>query len=150
MQQNVGVEYHNTIVEFNGVASKCGSKISLQHHRVLQQKYLENSTIEGLYNTWSYPLNATCSPCHACETYGKPLIRTCNSPRSFLSHLSPFYSHFFLGNTRSFLNSLHLHLWVQHLEEKNPFIPLQGFNHFFNASDSSSTSPQEPKARNTK
>ena len=50
--------------------------------------------------------------------------------RHVSSHLSPFCSHFFKGNTRSFLNSLHLHLLVQHLEEKNPFIPSQGFNHF--------------------
>ena len=56
----------------------------------------------------------------------------------------------FKENTRSFLNSLHLHLQVQQLEEKNPFIPSQGFNHFFYASDFSSTSPQEPKARNKK
>ena len=50
-QQNVVVEYRNTIVEFNGITSKCGGKISLQHHRVLQQKYPENSTIEGPYNS---------------------------------------------------------------------------------------------------
>ena len=50
--------------------------------------------------------------------------------RHVVSHLSPFCSHFFKGNTRSFLNSLHLHFLVQHLEEKNPFIPSQGFNHF--------------------
>ena len=92
---------------------------------VLQQKYSKNSTIDGLYNTWSYPLNDTCSPCHACETCGKPLIQTCKTKTS-----TTFYSHFFKGNTRSFLNSLHLHLLVQHLEEKNPFIPSQDFNHF--------------------
>ena len=81
------VEYHNTIVEFNGIASKRSGKILLQHLRVLQHKYHENYTIKGFYNTWSYPLNAACSPCHACETCGKPLIQTCNSPKSFLSHL---------------------------------------------------------------
>ena len=50
--------------------------------------------------------------------------------RHVASHLSNFCSHFFKGNTRSFLKSLHHHLLVQHLEEKNPFIPSQGFNHF--------------------
>lgn len=74
-----------------------------------------------------------------------PLIQTCKTKTS-----TTFCSHFFKGNIRSFLNSLHLHLWVQHLEEKNSFIPLQGFNHFFHPSDSSSTSSQEPKARNKK
>ena len=54
-----------------------------------------------------------------------PLIQTCKTKTS-----TTFCSHFFKGNIRSFLNSLHLHLRVQHLGEKNPFIPSQGFNHF--------------------
>ena len=54
-----------------------------------------------------------------------PLIQTCKNKTS-----TTFCSHFFKGNIRSFLNSLHLHLRVQHLGGKNPFIPSQGFNHF--------------------
>ena len=54
-----------------------------------------------------------------------PLIQTCKTKTS-----TTFCSHFFKGNIRSFLNSLHLHLRVQHLGGKNPFIPSQGFNHF--------------------
>ena len=132
-QNTTMLQQDNTVAEFydrtqqhlNRVVSWAKYYGRILQQNVPQQKYSENSTIDGLYNTWSYPLNDTCSPCHACKTCGKPLIQTCKTKTS-----TTFYSHFFKGNTKNFLNSLHLHLLVQHLEEKNPFIPSQGFNHF--------------------
>nr|POE75815.1 hypothetical protein CFP56_05085 [Quercus suber] len=75
LQQNSEVEYSNV------TAGQYRSRILWQNTATLQQdsavaefctamlkqsiKYPKNSTIEGLYNTWSYPVNATCSPCHA-------------------------------------------------------------------------------------
>ena len=102
--------------------------------------------IEGLYNTWSYPLNATCSPCHACETCGKPLITFLLSfllrKHQKLSKLSPSPPSSLAFTRKKILSFLHkvsiyifffilviltlLPLKNQKLEKKNEVIEAKG------------------------